>query len=173
MAKAVAADKQQENTADEVVLRVYEAGYQISPSVQEEDLDKVVADVRALVEKAGGSFIAEGAPAMNRLAYAIETKEGGKRVNHDRAYFGWLKFESNTSAAGELSEALAKNPLIIRSLVFKTVREDTRAKMKAPTLREVKRTDTIKTSPRRAADEAKGPVSEADLDKALETLTSE
>lgn len=173
MAKAVATDKTQENAAEEVALRVYEAGYQISPSVKEEDLEKVVADIRAAVEKAGGSFIAEGAPAMNRLAYAIETKEGGKRMNHDRAYFGWLKFEAATSTVEALNEALNVHPLIIRSLVFKTVREDTRAKMKAPTLREVKRTDTIKTSPRRAADETKGPVSEVDLDKALETITAE
>lgn len=173
MASAVAKTKAEENAADEVVLRVYETGYQISPSVKEEDLDKVVAEIRSVIEKAGGSFIAEGAPAMNRLAYAIETKEGGKRVNHDRAYFGWLKFESTTDTAGILSEALAKHPSIIRSVVFKTVREDTRAKMKAPTLREVKRTDTIKTSPRRADEETKGPVSEVDLDKALETLTAE
>ncbi len=173
MATAVATDKTQENAEEEVALRVYEAGYQISPTVKEEDLEKVVADIRAAVEKAGGSFIAEGAPALNRLAYLIETKEAGKRVNHDRAYFGWLKFEAAASTVEALNETLNVHPLIIRSLVFKTVREDTRAKMKAPTLREVKRTDTIKTSPRRASDETKGPVSEVDLDKALETITAE
>lgn len=172
MATAVAQEKDT-NTAEEVALRVYEAGYQISPSVKEEDLEGVVAGIRSVVEKSGGSFIAEGAPAMNRLAYAIEAKEAGKRVNHDRAYFGWLKVEGAPELARTLTEALDTNPQVIRSLVFKTVREDTRAKYKAPTLREVKRTDTIKSTPRRADEAEKGPVSEVDLDKALETLTAE
>jgi hypothetical protein len=57
---------------------------------------------------------------------------------------------------------------------FKTIREDTRAKFKAPQLREVKRTDTIKAAPRKAPEgEEKEAVSEADLEKALETLTQE
>jgi len=54
------------------------------------------------------------------------------------------------------------------------VREDTRAKMKAPTLREVKRTDTIKSSPRRVPTEGStAPVSEEDLEKAIQDITSE
>jgi hypothetical protein len=45
--------------------------------------------------------------------------------------------------------------------------------MKAPQLREVKRTDVIKTTARRPEETAeKAPVSEADLDKALETLAA-
>lgn len=157
---------------DETVLRVYEAGYQITPSVKEEELESVVGVIRAIVEKAGGSFIAEGAPALMKLSYIVPVKEGGKRADHDRAYFGWLKFETSVDAAHELAESLKTNPLIIRSVVFRTVREDTRAKFKAPTLREVKRTDTIKTTPRKA-EEAAAPVSEEDLDKALESLTTD
>ena len=63
---------------------------------------------------------------------------------------------------------------ILRSIVFKTIREDTRAKFKAPQLREVKRSDVIKSSPKQApAAEEKEAISEADLEKALETLTQE
>ncbi len=161
-----------ETDADAALLRIYEIGYHIIPTVKEEDVEKVVAEIRASVEKAGGTFIAEGAPALTKLAYPMPTLEGEKYIEHDRGYFGWLKFESPIAAANTLNEALKRNSSILRHIVFQTVREDTRAKMKPPVLREVKRTDTIKAAPRRA-EEPSVPVSEEDLDKALQDITTE
>ena len=156
------------------VTRIYEVGYHIAPIVKDEDLEKVVSSIRGVIEKAGGSFITEGAPSMLRLAYPMSVREGEKSTEYDRAYFGWIKFESIPTACAALEASLWANPLIVRSMVFKTVREDTRAKMKAPTLRDVKRTDTIKAAPKKGATDAqKAPVSEVELDKALETLTAE
>lgn len=153
-------------------VRIYETGYLIVPSVKEEDLEKTVSAIRAEIEKAGGSFIAEGAPSMTRLAYAIAVRQGDRTEEHDRGYFGWIKFEARIEVAQALDAALKGNASILRSIVFRTVREDTRAKMKAPTLREVKRTDTIKSSPRRV-EEPSVAVSEEELDKALLGITSE
>ena len=161
-----------DTTEDEVVSHIYEIGYHIAPTVKEEDLEKTVGGIRAEIEKAGGSFIAEGAPSLTRLAYGIEGKEGGKRVEFDRAYFGWLKFEASVSGAHAIEASLKVNADIARFIVFRTVREDTRAKMKPPTLREVKRTDTIKAAPRRTEEPA-APVSEEDLEKALRDITAE
>lgn len=159
---------------NEVVTRIYEAGYHIIPTVKEEDVEKVVAGIRAGVEKMGGTFIAEGAPSLLKLAYPMDKREGEKLVEYDRGYFGWLKFEGSTDCAAKLTELLNGNKDILRSIVFKTLREDTRAKFKAPQLREVKRTDTIKSAPRKApVAEEKEEVSEADLEKALETLTAD
>ena len=76
------------------------------------------------------------------------------------------------SATQALDKDLAKMEHVMRYIVFRTVREDTRAKMKAPTLREVKRTDTIRSTPRRA-EETAGPVSEEELEKALSEITKE
>lgn len=159
-----------ETSENEVVSRIYEVGYHILHTVAEENVEKVVAEIRAVIEQAGGNFIAEGAPALTRLAYDMESKEGDKRVSNDRAYFGWLKFEAPVAVVAALDEALKANPSILRHLTFQTVREETRARMKAPTLREVKRTDTIKSNPRRT-DETSAPVSEADLEKALSEIT--
>jgi ribosomal protein S6 len=155
----------------DVVLRIYEVGYHIAPSVKEEDLDKVVASVRAVIEKEGGSFIAEGAPSLTKLSYEISGREGGKRVDYDRAYFGWLKFEAPVSVAAALEEALKGDTSILRHIVFQTVREETRARLKAPTLREVRRTDTLKPAVKR--EESTAPVSEAELEKALQDITAE
>jgi ribosomal protein S6 len=158
----------------EVVTRVYEAGYHIVPTVKEEDVEKVVAAIRSEVEKLGGTFIAEGAPSLLKLSYPMDKREGEKLVEYDRGYFGWLKFEGSTESAAKLAAVLNGNKDILRSIIFKTLREDTRAKFKAPQLREVKRTDTIKSTVRKAPEAAeKETVSEADLEKALETLTAE
>lgn len=167
--KAVA--KHAESDAESGLARVYEIGYHVAPVIKEEDVEKVVAEIRAAIEKTGGSFIAEGAPSMVRLAYGISGVEGGKRTIYDRAHFGWIKFEAPAHAAGNFDEALKGNKSILRYLVFKTVREDTRVHLKAPTLRTVTRTDTIKAAPKR--EEHAAPVSEVDLDKALEDITTE
>jgi len=162
------------NEENEVITRVYEAGYHILPTVAEGDVEKVVAGIRSEIEKLGGSLIAEGAPSLVKLSYSMDKREGEKHVGYDRGYFGWLKFEGPAEGAATLMTALNANQQILRSIVFKTLREDTRAKFKAPQLREVKRTDTIKSSSRAAApSEEKEAVSEVDLEKALETLTQE
>ena len=153
--------------------RIYEIGYNIVPTVKEEDLEKIVGTIRTQIEKAGGSFIAEGAPSLTRLSYQMSTREGDKWVEYDRGYFGWLKFETGVETARALEEMLKGNANVMRFIIFRTVREDTRAKYKAPTLREVKRTDTIKSTPRRVSEETKGPVSEEELEKALQDITAE
>ena len=157
---------------DGIVSRIYEIGYHITPSAKEEDLEKIVGGIRSIIEKAGGSFIAEGAPAMTRLSYPISVKEGEKIVEYDRGYFGWIKFEATVETAQALEQALKRSADIMRSILFQTVREDTRAKMKAPQLREVKRTDTIKAAPRRV-EESAAPISEEQLEKAIEDITAE
>jgi ribosomal protein S6 len=156
----------------EVSLRVYELGYHIVPTVEEAQLDSAVATIRSSIEKISGSFITEGAPVSMKLAYAMTKREGDKNIEYDRGYFGWIKFEALPEAITSLEEALKANPQILRYITFRTVREDTRAQMKAPTLREVRRTDTIKSSPRHVEDTSI-PVSEVDLDKALDVLTTE
>ncbi len=153
--------------------RIYEAGYHISPEVKEEDIEKVVSGIRGIVEKAGGTFIAEGAPILMRLSFPMYTRKGEKYVEHDRGFFGWLKFESEIEAADTLRESLKKDHSILRSIVFRTVREETRAKMKAPQLREVKRSEPIKAPPRHVEDGTAAPVSEVELEKALEGITTE
>lgn len=157
---------------DAVTTRIYEVGYHIIPTVAEENVDKVVGEIRAVIENMGGSFIAEGAPVLTKLAYDMDSREGDKWASQDRGYFGWIKFESVIAAAQALEESLKANKNILRHIVFRTVREETRARLKTPTLREVKRTDTIKTTARRPEEES-APVSEEDLDKALSDITTD
>lgn len=162
-----------ENETPETVLRIYEIGYQILPTVAEDKLEGAVGEIRALIEQAGGTFIAEGAPTLMRLAYDMEKREGEKWASYDRGYFGWLKFEAPTTAARAIDDALKVNPSVLRHIVFQTVREDTRARIKLGTVREVKRPETAARTTVRREEEAAAPVSEADLEKALSDITTE
>ena len=172
MAEEAVLEKTATDSDEAGISRIYEIGYLIVPTVEEENLEKVVGDVRASIEKAGGSFIAEGAPSLMRLAYEMTAREGDKTHDYDRGHFGWLKFEASPETAMALEKSLSTSASILRHIIFRTVREDTRAKMKAPTLREVKTPHTARTSPRRE-EEVAAPISEVDLDKALENLTTE
>ncbi len=163
---------QKDDNSPESLLRIYEVGYHIIPTVKEEDIEGVVASIRTVIEKAGGSFIAEGAPVLMKLSYAMTAREGDKNVQYDRGYFGWIKFESSVEASETLNEALKADRTILRHIIFRTVREETRARMKIPTLREVRRTDVIKPAPHHVEDTSIA-VSEVDLDKAIETLTTD
>ena len=171
MAEAAVASVNETET-ESGLSRIYEIGYLVSPSTKEEDVEKIVSEIRKEIETQKGSFIAEGAPSLTRLSYPIGGMEAGKRAEFDRAYFGWLKFEAPSDAAKALEEVLKRNASIIRHIVFRTVREETRAHLKAPQLREVRRTDTIKSTPKRP-EESSAPISEAQLDKALEDITAE
>ena len=161
----------------ENLSRIYEVGYHIVPTVKEEEVEGVVASIRAHIERAGGTFITEGAPVLTRLSYNIEAREGDRNVQYDRGYFGWIKFEAGTEIVELLESALKADRNILRCLVFRTIREETRARIKMQTIREVTRTDTIKTTARRpeetAAAAAAAPVSEEDIDKAISDLTTE
>ncbi len=158
--------------SEESSLRIYEVGYHIIPTVKEEDVEGVVNSIRGSIERGGGSFIAEGAPVLMRLAYGMVAREGDKNVTYDRGYFGWIKFESSVEASESLNESLTSDRNILRHIIFRTVREETRARMKIPTLREVRRPDAIKPVTRHIEDTSI-PVSEVDLDKAIETLTTD
>jgi ribosomal protein S6 len=108
----------QETDIDRDATRIYEVGYHIIPTVAEENIESIVSEIRSVIEKAGGSFIAEGAPSLIKLAYSMGAKESGRNVEHDRGYFGWIKFEASTASPQVLEEGLKSNPNILRFIVF-------------------------------------------------------
>lgn len=151
--------------------RVYEIGYHILPTVEGEKIEQVVQNIRTVVQEAGGNLLAEGAPQEMRLAYTMYINNQGKNTAYDRAHFGWLKFEMTSDALAAIEEILKSDRNILRAIAFKTVREDTRAGVRAGALKEVRRGDTLKTTKR--VEEVKEEVSEEKLDEAIEDLMGE
>lgn len=167
--------KTEEETIEAGVPTVYEIGYLIPSAVQETETEAIVNAIRESISSRGGSFIAEGAPQSIKLAYTMALSEAGRNLKFDRAYFGWLKFELSPENLAFVETLLRTHKLILRSMVFKTVREETRTSVRQSLLREVKRTDTIAS--RKVAKKADAgrteAVSEEQLDAAIETLVSQ
>lgn len=152
--------------------RVYEVGYHVIPNTDASNVEGVVNTVREVITKAGGNLIAEGAPQEIKLAYTMFINNQGKNTSYDRAFFGWIKFELDSGLVSDIESALKINRDILRSIVFKTVREETRASIRAGMLREVRRGDTLKGVKKEEGASAE-EVSEEKLDEALEDITAE
>jgi predicted flap endonuclease-1-like 5' DNA nuclease len=105
--------------------RVYELGYLLMPSVDEGDLSKERDALVALITKYQGIVIDEGQPVLIDLAYAMDKMINNKKHTFTQGYFGWIKFDvapTETEAFAQEVEAFGN---LIRSLLIKTVRENT------------------------------------------------
>lgn len=152
---------------------VYEVGYHLLSTLQEAGVEQVVSRFREAITKTGGVFIAEGAPQKVTLAYPMAVWENGTWTKYADANFGWLKFEVSPEGIAAVEEHFKADKSVIRFLVVKTVREDTRASVRQFVMREVKRGDSIKSAPRKVASEPQEKVSEKKLDEVIEELTAD
>lgn len=161
------------NTNDDV--RVYELGYHIVPTVPADGLEQAVSVIRTNIEKVGGSFIAEATPESMQLAYPMQTSEGGKRTTYTNAYFGWIKFDVLPEKIAELQEELESNKNILRFVLFKTVREDTRANIEETetVLREVETKGKLEKKVDSDLNKSGETVDDAELDRSIDELTGD
>jgi len=154
---------------NEIERRVYELGYLAVSTLTEAQLTAAVDSVRATITEQGGSIINEDAPKELVLAYTMYTRAQEKNIPHEKAFFGSLKFEVDPAVAEALRGALPGNANFIRTLLYTTVSEDTRAKIAPEKLREVKATGTIG----KTAKAAKTEVSDSELDKTVDEIVAD
>lgn len=150
--------------------RVYELGYLAVSTLSEQDLTSVVDSVKELAKNAGGTIISEAAPEELTLAYTMYTREKEKNIPHEKAFFGWVKVELDSQSAAIFKSTVDQNKLFIRTLLFVTVAEDTRAKLAPQALREVKATGTI-TAPKKA--EGATQATDTELDKTVDSIVAD
>lgn len=105
--------------------RVYELGYLLMPSVNEENLETERDALVALITKFKGIVISEGQPQLIDLAYEMSKVINNKKQTYTQAYFGWIKFDVTPDAIDSLIEEVEAGESLIRSIMTKTVRENT------------------------------------------------
>jgi ribosomal protein S6 len=162
-----------EDTQDEVFSerRVYELGYLAVTTLTDSERDNAIGGIRKVIEERGGTFISEGSADKIDLAYTMYTRDREKNVPHETAFFGWMKFEIAPAYAEELrTKILPLETAFIRTILFSTVAEDTRAHVALNTLKEVKKQDTIQ-GPR--VEEKREEVSESELDKTVDSIVAD
>jgi ribosomal protein S6 len=150
---------------------IYEVGFHLVPTIAEDGVGAAVENVRKLIGD-DAEFISEGYPVKMNLSYIVERATQGKREKYAEAWFGWIKFATMRSKIPALEAALNDSREVLRSLIIETVRED----IAPPKARAVFSSDrlegeTIK-KPQAPAEKA-APVSEVELDKSIDALTTE
>ncbi len=114
---------------------VYEIGYLITPSIPEEKVPAEVDGMKKVIADAGASVIAEEAPHRMKLAYEIRRKTmAGSYDKFNEAYFGWIKFEAESSAIEAAKKAIEILPSVLRMLLITTTRENTYLGKHAPAI---------------------------------------
>jgi ribosomal protein S6 len=105
---------------------IYEVGYLIGNTIPEEKVLGEVDKIKDIINKSNSVVIAEENPVLEKLAYTIKVKSSaGTYIKYDEAYFGWVKFEVDSSAIDSIKKSIEIIPSVIRSLIIKTVRENT------------------------------------------------
>lgn len=154
----------------EVGNQVYELGYHIVSTVAEENVPKELETLKAVVLQDGGSLLSLGEPKLINLAYSMTKSVADIKKSFDTAYFGWLKFETKSELMTKIKKELDQNPLILRYLLIKTVRENTlytpKLTVRAPEKEGSKVKKSIKTEEIKAT-------SIEDIDKSIDELVAE
>lgn len=144
--------------------KVYEIGFHIAPIVSEENLAHEVQAIKALLEKAEASVIAEDFPRQKALAFPLSKMIGGGKKTFKEAYFGWIKFETEPESIVSFTKEVEKLSNILRFIVIKTARENTLHTPKFSSKYE------SKAKKGGAEGEKKQEVDEVEVDKAIDEL---
>ena len=148
--------------------KIYEIGYLLLPTIAEEHVAAEVEAIKSIIEKREGAFIAEDFPKLRQLAYTMTKPVTGKNLKFDKAYFGWVKFETSTSAISAIKTELEKISNILRFLVITTVRENTMSKERV-----VFRPASVENPDAPKKPEEAEKMSEEEIEKTIENLVVE
>ncbi len=147
---------------------IYELGFHVVPTVQDEGVEAVIEKIRTALDKA--EIINEEFPVRMTLAYTVERSVQGKREKYNESYFGFIKFAMERSAMKSFETSLRATPEVLRFLIIETVREDVPLPRRTVFSSSRLEGETIKKP--ETPVEKTGEVSDEELDKTLEALVS-
>lgn len=106
-------------------FKVYELGIHLLPSLSEADVQIEFSKIKSNIEKLDGEIISESQPKMFNLAYKIPKTLKAQKKWYETAYFGWVKFELDSSKLAVFEKFVKELENTLRYLIVKTVRENT------------------------------------------------
>lgn len=159
--------------ADEV--RLYELGYHLlsSSSNDSESREREISKIRNMVESHGGFIVSDEVPRPMRLAYPMAKTDANKKVLHQSAHFGWMRFHIIPFEVEKIADELTKDSSVLRFLLIKTFAEKKRDGVRSmPFFASRKQGASATKRPQKRTPE-KERLSEEDLDKTIEELIVE
>lgn len=153
---------------------IYEIGFLFTPTVADGALAGEFGTLKSKIEEIGGVSISEEFPQLMDLAYEMSLTIANRKVKFTQGYFGWIKFELEPSRINDLKVFADSNEKVIRSLIIKTVRDNTFIGKKFASKTDRKRTNVRNKSEDKLAEEKPAEeINEVELDKQIEELVTE
>lgn len=115
---------------EDALVKVYELGYHLIPTLAEEEVPQYVNKIKDALDSYGAVVISEESPKRMQLAYQMAPTVFNKKQKYDKAYFGWVKFETDTESVEAFKKDIDNMDEIFRFLLTITVRENTMAPKK-------------------------------------------
>ncbi|OGI76516.1 hypothetical protein A3C57_01485 [Candidatus Nomurabacteria bacterium RIFCSPHIGHO2_02_FULL_33_12] len=115
---------------EDMLVKVYELGYHLIPTLAEEEIPQYVNKIKDLLDSYGAVIISDESPKRIDLAYTMHPSVKNKKQKYNKAYFGWIKFETDTESIEAFKKSIDDIDEIFRSLIIITVRENTMAPKK-------------------------------------------
>ncbi len=101
--------------------QLYELGFHINPTLAEEGANAVFSKIKEVIINNNGEVVKEGALKLIKLCYTIVKKIEGVNTRFNTAYFGWVKFNAESSDIESIKKAADNNVSIVRYIIVKTV----------------------------------------------------
>lgn len=102
----------------------YELGYLLVPTLSDSEVTETKKKITDAITSVGAAVKSEGDVHFIDLAYEMVKKVKSKNIKFDQAHFGWIKFTGEADQHALLEKALKKNDGILRTIVIKTVEDD-------------------------------------------------
>lgn len=164
----------EENTK-ELESRIYETSYWLISTLDEAKLEESHKTILGFITKNGGEIISEALPEIADISYPMAKIISNKRMWFTTGYFGWVKYEIQSTVVDDIDQEMSKFDPMIRFLTVKTVREDTMASLKKKPVGVKGMKDPVVTDEAVAnpSSEIKAEIDIEDLDDKIDDLVSE
>ncbi len=162
-----------EKVLKEDQVQVYEIGYLLVPSIPEEKVNSEASSLKEILIKKGAEFIGEEAPELRTLAYTMIKKMGTVNHRFDKGYFGWFKFELSKTEIDSIKKFFEENTNMLRTLIIKTIRENTYLGKKAPIAAILSKDEEVIPADSNIVDPLITPVSVEEIDKSIDDMVKE
>jgi len=110
--------------------QVYELGFIFIPTITEDNIVVEFTKLKEVLQSNNGLIISDEVPKLISLSYEMSKIINNKKQKFNTGYFGWVKFDINKIELLKLKELLKNSETILRFLLIKTIKEDTRVPKK-------------------------------------------
>lgn len=154
---------------------VYEIGYHLIPTLDEEARARAVDTLRRLIEGSGAAIVNETYPELIELSYSMSHTVGGSRRAFSSAYFGWMFVRCPKEAIQTIENAFRRCEGVLRFIVVTTTIEHAMATTTYSFKKELlgARAGDVEERSELSIEQKQEELSEEEVDKAIEELIGE